>query len=311
MISPQRSDYDNPWKEALSLYFQPFMAFFFPQIESNIDWDKGYEFLDKEFQQIVREAEQGKIYADKLVKVWQKNGSEIWLLIHVEIQSQVQSGFSERMYVYNYRIFDRYRRPVLSLAVLADDNPDWRPNSYSRELWGGRVSLEFPMVKLLDYQREGDTLSESTNPFAIIVAAHLTNQQTRRNVNQRYDGKLRIAKSLYQKGYSRGDILELFRLIDWMINLPEMAEQEFKKEIQRFEEEKQVAYITSVERIARQEGIVQNRREVIIEVLEVRFSELPSALVEKINQIEDPDLLKTLHREAITIDSLAAFQSLS
>ena len=315
MTPPQRSDYDNPWKEALSLYFQPFMAFFFPQIESNIDWDKGYEFLDKEFQQIVREAEQGKIYADKLVKVWQKNGSEIWLLIHVEIQSQVQSEFPERMYVYNYRIFDRYRRPVLSLAILADDNPDWRPNSYSRELWGGRVSLEFPMVKLLDYQGEGDVLSESTNPFAIIVAAHLTNQQTRRNVNQRYDGKLSIAKSLYQKGYSRGDILELFRLIDWMINLPEMAEQEFKKEIQRFEEEKQVAYITSVERIARQEGIsegvIQQRKQDIIEVLEVRFSELPSALVEKINQIEDIDLLKTLHREAITIDSLAAFQSLT
>ena len=96
-----------------------------------------------------------------------------------------------------------------------------------------------------------------------------------------------------------------------MINLPEMAEQEFKKEIQRFEEEKQVAYITSVERIARQEGIIQQRREDIIEVLEVRFSELPSALVEKINQIEDPDLLKTLLREAITIDSLAAFQSLT
>jgi hypothetical protein len=171
------------------------------------------------------------------------------------------------------------------------------------------------MVKLLDYQGQGDVLFESTNPFAIIVAAHLTNQQTRRNVNQRYDGKLRIAKSLYQKGYSRGDILELFRLIDWMINLPEMAEQEFKKEIQRFEEEKQVAYITSVERIARQEGIsegvIRKGQEDIIEVLEVRFSELPSALVEKINQIEDPDLLKTLHREAITIDSLAAFQSLT
>ena len=282
MTPPQRSDYDNPWKEALALYFQPFMAFFFPQIESNIDWDKGYEFLDKEFQQIVREAEQGKTYADKLVKVWQKNGSEIWLLIHVEIQSQVQSEFPERMYVYNYRIFDRYRQPVLSLAILADDNPDWRPNSYSRELWGG-----------------------------IIVAAHLTNQQTRRNVNQRYDGKLSIAKSLYQKGYSRGDILELFRLIDWMINLPEMAEQEFKKEIQRFEEEKQVAYITSVERIARQEGIIQKGQEDIIEVLEVRFSEIPSALVQKINQIEDPDLLKTLLREAITIDSLAAFPSLT
>ena len=68
-----------------------------------------------------------------------------------------------------------------------------------------------------------------------------------------------------------------------------------------------MAYITSVERIARQEGIsegvIRKGQEDIIEVLEVRFSELPSALVEKINQIEDPDLLKTLLREAITIDS--------
>jgi len=76
-----------------------------------------------------------------------------------------------------------------------------------------------------------------------------------------------------------------------------------------------VAYITSVERIARREGIyegvIQQRREDIIEVLEVRFSELPTALVEKINQIEDPDLLKTLLREAITIESLAAFPSLT
>jgi hypothetical protein len=39
------SDFDNPWKEAISLYFQPFMRFFFPNIEEEIDWDRGYEFL--------------------------------------------------------------------------------------------------------------------------------------------------------------------------------------------------------------------------------------------------------------------------
>jgi hypothetical protein len=31
------------------------------------------------------------------------------------------------MYVYNYRLFDRYDRPVVSLAVLADASPTWRP----------------------------------------------------------------------------------------------------------------------------------------------------------------------------------------
>ena len=315
-MTSQRADYDNPWKEALGLYFQPFMAFFFPQIEANIDWNRGYEFLDKEFQQVVRDAELGRIYADKLVKVWQRDGSEIWVLIHVEVQSQVQSDFPERMYVYNYRIFDMYRRPVVSLAVLSDDHDEWRPDSYSYALWGCRISLEFPMVKLLDYQTRSTLLSESTNPFAVIVAAHLTTQQTTQDPQGRYLGKLRLAKSLYQRGYSRQDILELFRLIDWMMTLPEGIESEFKQEIRRFEEDLQMPYVTSFERLARiegkqeglSEGILQKGREDVIDVLTIRFSDVPPSLVEAINQIEDPSLLKTLLRQAITIGSLAEFQ---
>ena len=315
-MTSQRADYDNPWKEALGLYFQPFMAFFFPQIEANIDWNRGYEFLDKEFQQVVRDAEIGRIYADKLVKVWQRDGSEIWVLIHVEVQSQVQSDFPERMYVYNYRIFDMYRRPVVSLAVLSDDHDEWRPDSYSYALWGCRISLEFPMVKLLDYQTRSTLLSESTNPFAVIVAAHLTTQQTTQDPQGRYLGKLTLAKSLYQRGYSRGDILELFRLIDWMMTLPEGIESEFKQEIRRFEEDLQMPYVTSFERLARiegkqeglSEGILQKGREDVIDVLTIRFSDVPPSVVEVINQIEDPSLLKTLLRQAITTSSIIEFQ---
>jgi hypothetical protein len=40
-MTQQRADYDNPWKEALSLYFQPFIAFFFPVIHDNINWERG------------------------------------------------------------------------------------------------------------------------------------------------------------------------------------------------------------------------------------------------------------------------------
>ena len=134
------SSYDNPWKEAISLYFQPFIAFFFPAIETQINWHRGYEFLDKEFQQIVRESEIGTREADKLVKVWRGDGAEIWVLIHIEVQSQAQSEFAERMYVYHNRIFDRYRRPVVSLAVLADEQENWRPDRYTAELWGCQAS---------------------------------------------------------------------------------------------------------------------------------------------------------------------------
>ena len=64
------ASYDDPWKEALEQYFQAFIAFFFVEAHHEIDWSRGYEFLDKEFQQIVREAEIGKRFVDKLVKVW-------------------------------------------------------------------------------------------------------------------------------------------------------------------------------------------------------------------------------------------------
>lgn len=50
--------------------------------------------------------------------------------IHIEIQGRCDSGFEKRMFVYNYRVFDRYDRPVGSLALLADDDPHWRPAHY-------------------------------------------------------------------------------------------------------------------------------------------------------------------------------------
>jgi hypothetical protein len=144
------SDYDSPWKEALDSYFEPFLAFFFPQAHGQIDWARAYETLDKELQQVVREAELGRRVVDKLVKVWRTTGQEAWVLVHVEVQTQEEADFAERMYVYNYRLFDRYSRWVVSMAVLGDDRPAWRPDHFGYSLWGCEVGFRFPVVKLVD-----------------------------------------------------------------------------------------------------------------------------------------------------------------
>jgi predicted transposase YdaD len=101
-------DYDSPWKEVLERYFAAFMAFFFPVIHTGIDWARGYEFLDKELQQIARDAQLGRRYADKLIKVWRPEGSEVWVLVHVEVQGQYEANFAERMFMYYTRLRDRY-----------------------------------------------------------------------------------------------------------------------------------------------------------------------------------------------------------
>ena len=128
-------------------------GFFFPDAYADIDWTRGYESLDKELQQIVRDAALGTRLADKLVKVWRHNGAEQVVLVHMEIQGNRDDDFAKRMYIYNYRLFDRYDRLVVSLAVLGDTSPTWQPRHYSQSLWGCRVGIEFPIVKLRDYHK--------------------------------------------------------------------------------------------------------------------------------------------------------------
>jgi hypothetical protein len=41
---------------------------------------------------------------------------------------------------------------VLSLAVLADENADWRPDGFGHHRWGCKVGIQFAAVKLLDYR---------------------------------------------------------------------------------------------------------------------------------------------------------------
>ena len=77
-------DYDGAWKELLEVYFQPFLEFCFPEAARRLDWRQPIAFLDKELEEVVRDAELGKLRADKLVRVHCLNGQEEWLLIHVE-----------------------------------------------------------------------------------------------------------------------------------------------------------------------------------------------------------------------------------
>ncbi|NES69183.1 MAG: hypothetical protein F6K24_30125, partial [Okeania sp. SIO2D1] len=124
------ANYDEPWKAAISEYLPSFFSFFYPEIHNKINWKKPPISLDKELEQITASATTEKRYADKLFQVWLLDDQEIWVLIHIEVQSQYDREFSQRMFIYNYRAFDLYNKPVISLAILGDENPSWRPSYY-------------------------------------------------------------------------------------------------------------------------------------------------------------------------------------
>ena len=144
----------------------------------------------------------------KLVRVRACDGGAIAVLIHVEVQGDPESDFSERMFVYQTRLRDRYGLDVVSLAVLTDSTVSFRPNGFRYVRWGCRIAFRFPMVKLLDYveSERWAALETSDNVFALVVMAQIRAKVT--DEAETLKGwKFRLIRRMYERGYEQRSLI--------------------------------------------------------------------------------------------------------
>ena len=212
------------------------------------------------------------------------------------------------MFIYNYRAFDLYHKPVISLAILGDESRSWRPDFYQYGLGGSQVRVDFLMVKLLDYQWED--LEQSENIWAIIVMAHLKTKVTNNNLREREQWKWNLVRGLYQRGLTKFEIINLGKFIDKMMTLPPQLQLNFKTKLSQYEEENKMPFLSTIEEMALEEGAKLTNQKHIILALQSRFGEIPNSLIETINQIEDVSVLESLFVPSVTINSLGELQQL-
>jgi hypothetical protein len=81
--------------------------------------------------------------------------------------------------------------------------------------------------------------------------------ETRPDPEQRKVWKFTLIRGLYERGLDRQDILNLYRFIDWLMQLPKGLENTLWNELKTFEEERKVTYVTTGERIGFEQGIQQ------------------------------------------------------
>jgi hypothetical protein len=210
------------------------------------------------------------------------------------------------MYVYNYRAFDRFDRKTISLAVLADDSPSWKPDHFSYELWGCKAGLWFPSVKLLECGKRWDVLEKSKNPFASVVMAHLKALETACDWHDRYRWKLYLIKRLYRAGLEKKDVIALFEFIDWAMSMPRELESGLWREIEKIERERKVEYITSVERIGMEKGMKKGGANVLQLIVSQRFHTPPDAVKSIFEGLsaEQIEVLAARFMEAQSLDDL-------
>ncbi len=323
-----RSEFDSPWKEILRIFLRSVLTLCFPRIAVQIDWRKPVEFLDKELEQIFRGASAGKFIVDKLVKAHLTDGRIGVLFIHLEVQHRPDTAFPKRVCDYNRRAEDYCGQPVLSLAILADPDPDWRPDAYESAWFGCELRFKFPVCKLLDLAARQEELLQSGEPVGILIIADWVAGRTRQNDVERMEWKWKLTRRLYESGQTKQQVLELYRFIDWLLALSPDLEMNYRGQVHQYEQEKSMPYITSAERFGieqglkqgreegreeglekgREEGLIQAKREDVLELLEMRFGTVPELARRRVQEVADIAVLSLWFRLAVRCADLHDFE---
>ncbi len=197
--------------------FDDFLRYFSPEFSKKVNFKKKFEFLDKELDALVPEAEAGKRYADKLVKVFTKKGKAHFILLHVEVQGYKDINFAQRMYDYFYRIRDRWKADVTALALYTDEDKNYLPTEYVYEFEGTTLTYRFNTFKLL--HKTEQELEILDNPFSIVMrVAHKALQKQLLTDAEQIIWKTELVRELYQAGYLKPKIRNILNFIRYYVS---------------------------------------------------------------------------------------------
>ena len=290
---------DLLWKAALEDLFEDFLCFFYPDANELFDLKKGFEYLDKELEQLLPPDEDNFAprYVDKLVKVFTNNNQEEWILIHVEVQGYKDKDFAKRMFQYYYRILDQYDKPITAFAIFADSNKNFHPSYYERNFLGTKLFYSFNTYKIIDQNAE--ELEKSNNPFAMAVLSALLVISNRKLADQQlFNLAYNLAKRLLIKQMPKEKIRKVMNFLRYYLRFEnhEMFAK-FEKEIAILTERNitmgiEEFLLESAKKEGLQKGREVGREEAILETaLKMKNSGLDITLISNIiglsvNEIE-------------------------
>ncbi|WP_159467753.1 hypothetical protein [Dyadobacter sp. 3J3] len=225
---------DTLWKGILENLCPDFLRFFFQDADKLLDIEKGFEFLDKELEQLFPSEElDAPKFVDKLVKVFTKTGKEEWVLVHIEVQGYNDKDFAKRMFTYFYRILDKYGRPVTAIAIFTDRNKKYRPSVFEYKFLGTKNTFSFNTYKIIDQNEE--FLAQNHNPFAIVILTILLALKRKKlNDESLFNLKYLLAKNLLKRKIEKKKIDDLLIFLHQYVRF---ADSEFSIKFDKVIEE--------------------------------------------------------------------------
>ncbi|WP_373549715.1 Rpn family recombination-promoting nuclease/putative transposase [Haliscomenobacter sp.] len=206
---------DALWKGIIENLIDDFIAYFFPDLVKIIDFSRGFDFLDTELQKLIPNSPGQKRHADKLIKVWFKNGEEVWFLIHVEVQGYQDPLFALRMYECIYRIRDKYQRPVTGLAIYTDWDRTYHYSQFQESFLGSQIVYSFNTYVLRDHLPA--ELAKNPNPFAAVMEAAWQHLDKPKDDQSLREMKIDLIRRLKSRSISREKISLIIDFIRYFV----------------------------------------------------------------------------------------------
>jgi len=204
---------DTLWKSIIESLIDDFLRYFFPDYVNQIDFERGFEFLDTELQKLIPDNPGKKRHADKLIKVWFLSGVEVWFLAHVEVQGYRDDLFAQRMYECIYRIREKFKRQVTGLAIYTDRNRKFHFREFKETFLGSEISYKFNTYVLLDHPPS--ELAKDPNPFAAVMEAAWQFLKRPKDEQKLAQLKLDMIRRLLKRNLPKDRI----KFIIWFISL--------------------------------------------------------------------------------------------
>ena len=249
-INPERFDHDALWKDLIERFFYPMLLRAIPTLYHDADTTKPVRFLDKELRQVIKRVGEKAKVADYLVDIPLKDGTNTWILLHLEIQGKDGGNLASRMYHYRSLIFVMYKRPMAALAIITDDRPADEETYYSENTYETRIDYRYNRLVLKELDDE--ELLASENPFDLALFAAKKSLIHKNDEKRKYLYQKELIRLLKNRNWWQEDRYDLFLFIDRIIALrDENLIEDIRKDGDELWEGEDYMPITTAERAER------------------------------------------------------------
>jgi predicted transposase/invertase (TIGR01784 family) len=308
-VNENQIDHDRLFKELLETFFAEFIELFFPAAARSIDL-KHIQFLQQEIFTDVTAGEKRKV--DILVETRLKDEPGL-ILVHVEPQAYEQKNFNERMFIYFSRLYEKYRRKIIPVAVFSYDRVRDEPD---------RFELGFPFLEVLNfrfYKLELKKLNwreyiQSDNPVAAALLSKMGFKP-----EEKVKVKLEFMRMLVRMKLDPARMELLAGFFETYLKLNREEEEQYNRELGKLDS-KEVDVIMQITTSwhekgraqgraegraeGRVEGNIEAKREVISKYLDRRFGRKSTGLQQKVRQISSLKVLDYILEELFAANTL-------